>query len=135
MEQIHDKMLELLLSYAEEAGWSYILWEMQDSGHWGCNSSVETFVAFEKYLPAKEEDLFIDISFDMGDTVDSFLKNLKEYVEGFMVSYLTENLVFLKGERVYPNEIKALVDDDAEIIQGMLDSLFMVLSANSTSLF
>ena len=38
MEQIHDKMLELLLSYAEEAGWSYILWEMQDSRHWGCNS-------------------------------------------------------------------------------------------------
>lgn len=111
MERIHNKMLELLLSYAEEAGWSYILWEMQDSGHCGCNNGVGTFVSLKKYLPTKEEDLFIDISFDMEKPVGSFLENLKKYVEGFMVNYLTENLVSVKGERVYPNEIKALVDD------------------------
>ncbi|MCI9077606.1 MAG: hypothetical protein HFH68_01610 [Lachnospiraceae bacterium] len=133
MEQIHDKMLELLLSYAKEAGWSYILWEMHDLGHYGCRSNIETFVSLEK-ISHTEEDLFIDISFDMGNPVGSFLENLKKYVEGFMVNYLTENLVSLKGEKVCPNEIKELVDD-AEIIQGTLDSLFMVLSANSASLF
>ena len=44
MEQINNKMMDLLLSYAESAGWRYTLWSEKGTGKQGNNRSVESSI-------------------------------------------------------------------------------------------
>lgn len=84
MEQINNKMMDLLLSYAESAGWRYTLWSEKGTGKQGNNRSVRNFAELEKYSPTGE-DFFMDIYFDINNPVESFIENLKEYAGGLIL--------------------------------------------------
>ena len=110
MEQINNKMMDLLLSYAENAGWRYTLWSEKGTGKQGNNRSVRNFAELEKYSPAGE-DFFMDIYFDINNPVESFIENLKEYAGGFDIDGHVCMLFSSRDENECPESIKMLVKD------------------------
>lgn len=61
MEQINNKMMDLLLSYAENAGWRYTLWSEKITGKQGNNSGVRNFAELKSIPQQGKISLWIFI--------------------------------------------------------------------------
>lgn len=127
MEEIRNKELQQLLETVEGLDWSYTIYQEPEGTYNGWHRNERNYVELEKYSPAGE-DFSIIIDFDMGDPVDSFMNNLKEYSEDFDVDEHVEMWLPSRGKGGCPRSISELVED-AEDIRDMIVELWEILDS------
>ena len=127
MEEIRNKELEQLLENADGLNWSYTIYQEPEGTYNGWHCNERNYVELEKYSPAGE-DFGMIIDFDIDNTLDSFLENLKAYSENFDIDEHVEMWIPERGNSGCPSGIRELVED-AENIQDMIVELWEVLDS------
>ena len=113
MKEYTTKELEKFLEKAEGLDWSYNLYKEDDN----C-----TFVEMEKYSPLGE-DFFMDIYFEEGNPIDTFMDGLYEYYLNFDPEDHAAMWIKNRGKNGTPNSIRDLIDD-AYAIKDMIQELY-----------
>ena len=109
------------------AGMNVLLEKAAELGWW-CSEWIEkgqndrTYVEMGKYSPAGE-DFSMIIDFEPENQEETFLKNMRDYVNSFDVDEHVEMWVPKRGEGGCPSTIKELVED-AEAIVDMIKELY-----------
>ena len=130
MEEIRNKELEQLLGNAEGQDWSYTIYQEPEGTYNGWHCEERNYIELEKYSPAGE-DFSMIIDFDIDNSVDSFLENLKEYSEDFDIDEHVEMWIPERGKGGCPESISELVED-AEAIRDMIVELWEILDSQYT---
>lgn len=119
MEKIRNKELEQLLDNVNELDWSYIIYQESKRTYDGCHCNERNYVELEKYSPAGE-DFSMIIDFD-DNPIDSFMKNLKEYVNDFDIDEHVEMWIPERGKGGCPRSISELLEDAKAIIDMIVE--------------
>ena len=127
MEEIRNKELEQLLENTDGLNWSYTIYQEPEGTYNGWHCNERNYVELEKYSPAGE-DFGMIIDFDIEDTIESFMQDLKEYSEDFDVDEHVEMWLPSRGKGGCPESISELVED-AEAIRDMIVELWELLDS------
>lgn len=120
--------LEKLLEKAKNIGWSYVMWQEEAGNYNGWHCKKRNCIVLDKLSPMGEY-FYIKIDFDTENVMESFMKNLKEYMDSFDINKHVEKWIPYRGQGGCPNDIRDLVDN-AEDVDGMIFKLYRRLSAD-----
>lgn len=118
--------LNKVLAKASTLGWTYIVDKMPSGIVNGWRQKERNYVKLRKQSPAGE-DFSMIIDFTEKNPVDTFLVNLKKYLDSFDVDEHTAQWVSQRGKGSCPNSILDLLTDAEQI----RDSIFKLWSALS----
>lgn len=125
MEETRNEELEQLLKKADSLDWRYTIYYEPEGTYNGWHYDERHYVELKKYSPTGE-DFSMIIDFDIDNTLDSFLENLKAYSENFDIDEHVEMWIPERGNSGCPSGIRELVED-AENIQNMIIELYQCL--------
>lgn len=126
MEQFRHEGLERFLKKAEELGWTYIMWQEPEGNYNGWHCEKRNCVVLDKCSPMGEY-FYIQLEFDLEDVIESFMRNLKEYMDTFDINKHVEKWIPYRGQGGCPEDIRDLVEN-AEDVGGMIFKLYRQLS-------
>lgn len=106
--------MKKLLDIADGLDWWWRTW-IEHSQH------DRTYAELGKHSPAGE-DFYMTIDFDKDNQVETFLEDLREYVENFDVDEHAEMWIESRGKGGCPSSLKELLQD-AEDIKAMIEEL------------
>ena len=124
MEENKNEILEELFNNADidNMDWRYTIYREPEGiyGRWYCKE--RNYVELSKYSPAGE-DFSMIIDFDKGNIIESFLDNLKDYIDDFDIDKHVEMWIPVRGKGGCPSSISELVED-AKDIKEMVKELY-----------
>jgi len=122
--------LEQVLTRASALGWVCIVDRTPSGIFDGWYHKERTYVKLRKQSPAGE-DFSMIIDFAEEDPVDTFLVNLKKYLDSFNVDEHTAQWIPQRGKGGCPSSILDLLTD-AEQIKDSIFNLWSVLSEGTS---
>jgi hypothetical protein len=124
MEKVRNIALEQILQQAENLHWSYTIYREPEGTYNGWRCDERNYAELGKYSPAGE-DFHMIIDFDADNPVESFLEDLKMYVDDFDIDEHVEGWIPERGKGGCPSSIREL-SADAEVIKDMILELFEI---------